>query len=215
MPTALARLTEVASAEGAVKRSSFGPVLLMGLASAGLMAVAASQTWLQAEVEGVTLRSTVDVAGSDAAPVALASALVALAGWGVILVTGARARRLAAGVCLIATFGTLVVVSTLWSGTEDVVTRVLANQGISEVLEVGHRPWYWVTAAAGLAQVVAALLALLSAPSWPTMSSRYDAPTNGPRRSGTSGATDAGEVPDLELWKALDEGHDPTAGPSL
>ena len=188
-------------------RSSFGRVVLAGLATAGLTAVAASQTWLHARAEGVSVRRGVDVSGSDAAPLALALALVALAGWGVILVSQTRARRVAAAIGLVAVLGALVVVVTLWSGTEDVVARVVTNQGVDDVLSVGHRPWYFITAAAGLAQVVALVAAFREAPSWPTMSSRYDAPG-----SSAAPAAEGGNRPDLELWKSLDEGHDPTTG---
>ena len=47
------------------------------------------------------------------------------------------------------------------------------------------------------------------APGWPEMSTRYDAPTG---RSGANEPGSADDRPrtDAELWKALDEGRDPT-----
>jgi uncharacterized membrane protein (TIGR02234 family) len=62
--------------------------------------------------------------------------------------------------------------------------------------------WKYVTA---VAFVLAALLGGITArlgATWPTMSSRYDAPAARP----------AVEAPqsDAEMWKALDEGRDPT-----
>lgn len=191
-------------------RSSFGPVLLAGLASAALTAVAASQTWLHARVEGVGRGRGVDVAGSDAAPLALALALVALAAWGVILVSQVRARRVAAAIGLVAALGAFVVAAALWPDVRDVATRVAANQGVGDVGTVSRQPWYWITAFAALCQAAVLVVAFRAAPTWPTMSSRYDAP-------GTS-ADDPGvepeSMPDLELWKAFDEGQDPTAGPT-
>jgi len=53
--------------------------------------------------------------------------------------------------------------------------------------------------------VLALLVAVRDAPAWPTMSSRYDSPTGShePREMKSS----------LDVWKALDEGADPTETP--
>lgn len=192
-------------------RSSFGVVVLLGLATAGLTAAAASQTWLRARVAGMGPGSDVDVAGSDAAPLALALALVALAGWGVILVSQVRARRLAAGIGLVAAAGVVVVVVLFWPDANEVAARVVADRSVDEVVSVARRPWYWVTAVAALSQVAVLLKALRDAPTWPSMSSRYDAPAAGAPSAAVDSSAEAGPVADLELWKALDEGQDPTA----
>ena len=56
--------------------------------------------------------------------------------------------------------------------------------------------------------VVAGALAVAWCPAWPEMGSRYDAP-------GAAGeaapAVPAEEQTNLDLWKQLDEGRDPTA----
>jgi hypothetical protein len=56
--------------------------------------------------------------------------------------------------------------------------------------------------------LVAAVIALAAfavavrrAPRWPAMGSRYDAP----------GARTAEPATEQDMWRALDEGHDPTA----
>lgn len=191
-------------------RSSFGPVVLVGVASAALTTVAASQSWFEARMDGMA--RSIAISGSDGAPLALALALVALAGWGVILVSGTRARRVAAVVGLLAVLGTLAVVVTSWSGAEDTARNVLESKTIANVLSVSHRPWYWVTAVAAVVQLAALVAAVRLAPSWPTMSSRYDAPGAGAGTDRPDPAVEGERRPDLELWKALDEGHDPTAG---
>lgn len=196
------------------ERSSFGRIVLAGLATAALTAVAASQTWLHARVEGIGRGRGVDVSGSDGAPLALALALVALAAWGVILVSQLRARRVAAVIALVATLGVLVVVAALWPDVRDVAERVAANRGVDDVTSVSRRPWYWITGLAALGQAAVLVVALRAAPTWPTMSSRYDAPGAATEGTSTVAADDAGPRPDLELWKAFDEGHDPTAGPN-
>ncbi len=44
-------------------------------------------------------------------------------------------------------------------------------------------------------------------PRWPEMGTRYDAPTG----AGAAHAHDAGPKENIDIWKALDEGRDPTA----
>lgn len=188
-------------------------ILAAGLGSAALMAVASSSTWLRARVEGLGPVQDQDIAGSEAAPLALALALVALASWGVILVSRTRARRLCAVAASLATIGVLVVVAALWSGAEDVVVRVVSDQG-ENVLGFDRRPWYWVTALAAAAQLLTLVAAYRSAPGWPTMSSRYDAPGARAEASSDDAGRAASTTPDLDLWKALDQGEDPTAGPN-
>ena len=54
-----------------------------------------------------------------------------------------------------------------------------------------------------LLTAAAFLVAVRGAGRWPEMSRRYDAPGDGVGSDGRTGATD--------LWRALDEGRDPTA----
>lgn len=197
-------------------RTSFGPVLLAGAGSAGCLALAASRTWLQASGAAASVTKTVEVSGSDAAPLGLALALVALAGWGVILVSGTRARRTAMAINAVATLGVLAVVVTFWSEDHGPALEALQAIGVPRIESISHQPWYWITAVLGLAQLAVLAFGYRDAPTWPTMSSRYDAP--GDRAAGrpNAGAADpaatAEPLADLELWKALDEGRDPTSG---
>ncbi len=189
-------------------RRRFGPVLLTGLASGALTAVAASQTWFVAEGDAAGLDVRVSVAGSDAAPLALAAALLALASWGVVLVSRTVGRRIAAAIGLLAALGVVAVVVALWSGADDAAAEALAERGAGSVEELGRRAWYAITGAAAVLQVGALAAAFRLAPTWPTMSSRYDAPTAATAPNAAS--TTAVETDELALWKALDEGRDPT-----
>ena len=78
-------------------RRTFGPVLLLGLAAGTLAAVAGSKPWVEpSSADGQTQAFARFVAvGGDSGelPVATSLALVALACWGVVLVTRARVRR--------------------------------------------------------------------------------------------------------------------------
>jgi len=180
------------------RRGLFGPLVVGGLASAALTAIAASRDWLTATGDAAGITITARVTGSDAAPLALALALVALAAWGVVLVGHTFTRRVALILGLVACVGALVVSATL--DGHEVAADALADKGAQQVASYGHVGWYWVLRAAGIVQALLFAVALPRVRRWPTMSSRYDAP-----------AARAAEPGDTDLWKALDEGHDPTA----
>ncbi len=56
---------------------------------------------------------------------------------------------------------------------------------------------------------MASLAAVRLAPQWPEMGSRYDAPTSA-AAAGAVVARPVAEQSNLDLWRSLDEGHDPT-----
>lgn len=192
-------------AEVGTGRRTFGPVLLAGLVAGALTAVAASQTWFTARGDAAGLGVRVSVSGSDAAPLALATALLALASWGVVLVSRTTGRRVGSGIGLLAALGVIAVVVALWSGADEAAADALADRGAFPSEEVGWRAWYWITGLAAAVQVVALAAAFRLAPTWPSMSSRYDAPAT----AAAAPVVDS-EVDELTLWKALDEGRDPT-----
>jgi hypothetical protein len=81
------------------------------------------------------------------------------------------------------------------------VAAVQAQGATGDALAASVTAWYWVTGLAAALTLGTLLVAVRKAPSWPAMGSRYDAPA-------TRSATPA---TDQDLWRALDEGHDPTA----
>ena len=63
--------------------------------------------------------------------------------------------------------------------------------------------WYWVTGVgARCSRLVASAWPPFAGPGWPAMGSRYDAPAARAERPAP---------PTQDLWRALDEGRDPTA----
>jgi hypothetical protein len=50
----------------------------------------------------------------------------------------------------------------------------------------------------------AAVVAVRYVPGWPEMGSRYDAPT------GAAEPSDPADMEDVDLWRAIDQGRDPT-----
>ena len=183
----------------------FGPVVLLGLASAGLATVAAGRTWATAtpvaDGGGFEGMPAATVTGADVAPLALPLGLVALAAWGAILVLRRRGRRVVSVLGLLATAGAAVTAAMLAHTAPDVARRDLGDVSA----ELSTTAWPFVTIGAALVAAVAFALAWRAAPTGPEMSSRDDAPA-GSEPDATADASDDTRG----LWKALDEGHDPT-----
>jgi len=187
------------------RRRGFAATVVAGLASAALTAVAANQTWATAEAEeGQFAFSTLTEAPQ--VPLVLTLALVVLAAWGVLLVTRGVVRRSVAVLGALASVGALVAtVAGRWT-LEDSFERDFADQGATALVSFGG--WWWVAVVAGALTAVTALLAAVNVGRWPEMGTRYDAP-------GTTGdapkETPVEEQTNIDLWKSMDEGHDPTA----
>jgi len=189
---------------GAPARATrFGPVVLAGLMTAALMAVTSAKTWVEIDLPGTARAGLSDGDLRADMPLALALSLVVLAAWGVVLVSRKRARQVVLAVALLADLGVLVCVLRAPSTLPGQIRTQLAlgHAGTSSLT-----PAYYVAMVAAIAAPVAIGQGLKYAPRWPEMSSRYDAPT-----ASSPEAVPAEELADLELWKALDDGQDPTA----
>lgn len=180
--------------------------MLAGLASAGLAAVAGHQAWATADGVGeagqLAQVATGLGAGAGEVPAAGAAALVCLAAWGALLVTRGRFRRVVAVMAALAAVGYTAAVVTGFTGAPDGVRRATADLGLTAP-DVERTGWYWAAVVAALAVLATTALAVRLVPTWPEMGSRYDAPRGAPAPTVTSG--------NIDLWKAMDEGHDPTA----
>ena len=188
-------------------RRTFGPVLLLGLAAGILAAVASSRTWVVdagGSPHSTDPLGTVTNAGEM--PLAAALSLVVLACWGVLLVTRRTVRRAVAVLGLLASAGLTASVVVGWTTLPDAVTEAIAEQtGSGDGVAVDTTAWFWAAAVGAFASLVATALAARWVPLWPEMGSRYDAP-------GTADPTPEPEdASSLDLWKAMDEGRDPTA----
>jgi uncharacterized membrane protein (TIGR02234 family) len=187
------------------RRRTFGPVVLLGLVAGGLVAVAGDKP--AADASGRAARAAAGglVTYDAHMPLVTALGLVVLACWGVVLVTRGRVRRAVAALGVLAGLGALVAVVAAWSAVPDQLRDDLAEVGVSDA-GIGHTLWYFVAAVGALLSVAATVLAVLWAPDWPEMGTRYDAPGAAP-----APAVEPEEQTSLDLWKALDEGRDPTA----
>jgi hypothetical protein len=178
-------------------------VVLVGIAASGAAALAGHRPVMQVQEARLEQLGAGAIAQGEhikELPLAGAFALVMLACWGVVLVTGGVVRRLVAALAAAAAAGLLLTLII-----EGLVKRDEA------VLELGapieHTGWFWLAMVASVVALAAALAAVLWAPGWPEMGSRYDAPTT---HDATPSDAPAEERTSLDLWKSMDEGDDPT-----
>jgi len=187
-------------------RRSFGAVVAAGLVFAGLAAVASRQPWAHGSAPGGfgELSATVE---AGKVPAASALSLVVLACWGVLLVTRGRVRRVVAVLALLASLGLAVAVVVAFSTAPDHVRDAYHELGVAHP-DTGLSGWYWVAAVATVGTVLTTAAAVRLVPGWPEMGRRYDAPADA---APTPGEQPPEEQENLDLWKAMDEGRDPTA----
>jgi uncharacterized membrane protein (TIGR02234 family) len=190
---------------------SFAPTVLLGVAAAALTAVSASQDWAKSSGSAAGVDVSAAVKGSASAPLAIALALVALAAWGVVLVLRGRVRRAVAVVGAAASAGVLAAALSVYtSAQDDAVRAVVARGGTGDAFSSSLTAWYYVSLVAAVVTLAGFVVAVVAAPGWPAMGSRYDAPAT--RSGDQAGATAAeGPVAEQDMWKALDDGRDPTA----
>jgi len=186
-------------------RTTFGPTILAGLGGAALALAGAAQPWAEATTRTPALR-TVTADGTDVAALVLPLALVSLAAWGTVLVLRARGRRLVSLLGLLASLGAAATVAATVGSATDTATRLL---GDVPATSTSTTAWPYLAGVGALVSAVAFVGALAKAPTWPEMSARYDAPAPGSSTSHAERPSE--ELTDAELWKALDEGRDPTA----
>lgn len=184
-------------------RRTFVPALAAGAGGGVLAAVSANNTWVTTDA-GAThpMLSTSEAATS---PLAGALAMSVLACWGVLMVTRGRFRRVLSWLgLLVAVAYVVAVVWGRWTVADAVRGDLERTLGAGAV-SLTHTLWWWWALLAGVLVVLASGAAARFVGEWPEMGSRYDAP--GER----SDARDARPDNNLDMWKALDEGRDPTA----
>jgi len=184
------------------RRRTFGPVVLLGLAGATLAAVGGNQQAVTGAASSPRLTLTFD----GSMPLVTALALVALASWGVLLVTRGRVRRVMAVLGTLAAGGALVAAVVAYPQVSDDLRDQLDQLGIDGA-DIGPTAWYWAALVGTVPALAAGVLATLWCRAWPEMGRKYDAPT----APVTTSEAPPEEQSSLDLWKAMDEGRDPTA----
>jgi uncharacterized membrane protein (TIGR02234 family) len=192
-------------------RRTFGPVVLLGLAGAGLAAVAASKAWVAGSSSAAVTSGAMSFGAGDhgESPLALALALVLLATWGVVLVTRGRFRLVVAVLGAAAALGFAVTTAAApWQLRDSLERAILEATGAPE-RDISVTAWWWAAVVASVLACVASAACVRWVRHWPEMGAKYDNP------AGSGVAEDAGDAPvpteNIDIWKALDEGRDPTA----
>jgi uncharacterized membrane protein (TIGR02234 family) len=189
-------------------RRTFGPVVLAGIAGAGVVAFTGTRGWA---TPGDPPRGTASVLLDNSAghvPLAGALGLVALACWGVVMVTRRRARRIVAALGAVVGAG-LVATAVAGRGSAlDSARGAYSGLGVDRTT-ADLSVWWWLALAGSLVALAAAVAAVRLCPAWPEMGSKYDAPVTAPRRDIRTDP-ESGQPNELDLWRAIDEGRDPT-----
>lgn len=181
-------------------RRWFAPTAVLGVVATGLAALAGGRAW--AAPDGSPGTTVMDGSGGHV-PLAAALALAALACWGVLLVTRGVLRR---AVTWLGAVAAVALVATTVVGRASALTSAR-----SSTVDLGLTPsgahttaWWYVALVAAVAALLAAFWAVRHGRGWPEMGSRYDAPGAEAARS------DPAQLEDIDLWRAIDQGRDPT-----
>lgn len=183
-------------------RTRLVPTLLAGLVGSGLTAISAGRA-LAAPDSNAPAVQTVAAATAATLPLAQSLALVTLACWGVVLVSRGVVRRLVSGVGLLAAIGTLVSILLGSRSVPAAVAEQLVVVGDQSPVQLTW--WFYLATVGAVVGVLATALAVRSVPTWPEMGRRYDAPG-----SAQPTTIDPSEASHTDLWRAMDEGRDPT-----
>ena len=187
-------------------RRLYGPVVLGTLAVGGLAFLAASRPWARVKLSTEGLPpDTVKVTGSDAYPLVTALALVVITASLAVLASSGRIR-VAVGVLTALVSAAAIGILLLDGGSLDSSFRsaVKASPAFTsgDVDPVSASAWKYVAVAAFVLAAVLGVVTARFARTWPAMSSRYDAPSARPKVAAIESESD--------MWKALDDGRDPT-----
>lgn len=188
-------------------RRLYAPVVLATLAIGGLAFFATGRTWASVEVASDGLPSdSVSVTGTDAYPLASALALVVVTSALAILAASPRIRRGVGVLVVLVSIGALVTLLDGRGGLDDALRSAVRDSpaftGGDPLADVSHTPWQLVALVAFVGSALLGALTARLGHRWPTMSSRYE------RSAGRPAAPS--EASDADLWKAMDDGHDPT-----
>lgn len=197
--------------------------LLALLIGGGLALVASAQPWWRTVGQGSALDQGLSVAFSGTeATGGLSQALgaVVLAGTLLILALRARGRRVVGVLLLIGAAGVVVVGLVRSRPTPEAVRAQVREVSLTDQFALTSTPWPWVYAIAGVLIATGALSVVVNAARWQESAARFERPADvavtphstevGTDEDATRPASiDSVEDP-ARVWRALDEGEDPT-----
>ncbi len=188
-------------------RRTYGPVVLATLAVGGALVLAAGRPWATTTVRGSGVPDdALDVTGNQAVPLVAALGVVIATAALAVLATRGRWRQGIGVFVVLLGLGAAYLAATAAGATADAVEQAVEASpsftGGNDPDATSMTPWRWVTAAVGLLAAALGGSIVRLAPSWPVMGGRYDAPNASPASADPDDPAD--------LWKALDDGRDPT-----
>ncbi|MEO6470463.1 MAG: Trp biosynthesis-associated membrane protein [Aeromicrobium sp.] len=188
-------------------RRLYGPSVLAALAAGGIAFFASSRSWAHASVTADGVPSApIDVSGADAVALIPALALVIVTAALAVLAASIRVRRAVGILITVVAAIAIVAIARAGGSIDDAVTAAIHDSpafiGTNTPGSVGHSVWRWVALSAFLASALVGLVITRFGALWPTMGRKYDAP-----KAHTSTFDPETEA---DIWKALDDGRDPT-----
>lgn len=184
-------------------RRLYGPVVLATLAAGGAVVLTSGRPWARTTVGGAGVPDdALGVTGTQAVPLVAALGVVVVTAALGVLATRGLGRRIVGGLVITLGLGIVLLVATaaepLASAVDDAVAASPSFTGANEPGAVERTAWRWVTLLCGVAVTALGVVVVRFASTWPGLSGRYEAPR------GTREDTDD------DIWKALDDGRDPT-----
>lgn len=181
--------------------SSPAMVMLLSIAAAALTFGTTLPTWVRASLETTMGATTIDVAGSDAAPAVSSLALVVLAASIAVRIAGPKIRWV---ICCIMAFA--------GAGMAASIVQVATNPQAATLTEVGKATgqtgaggsfaltfWPWVALFFAVVIVLNSIVTAMASRHWPTRR-KYE-------RSNTLVHEDMDEI---DTWDSFTAGEDPT-----
>jgi uncharacterized membrane protein (TIGR02234 family) len=188
-------------------RAGYALTILVGLAASGVCAVAVAQPWARATatVPGLPpIEASVD--GADVAPIAAALAVVCLAAFGAVIATRGWVRR-ALGILIVGCAAVVVFVAVAPGSTTGLLEDALSAKGwTGGDYDRSVTAWRVVAGVGGVLTIAAGAIVARFGAEWATMGARYDSPAEAQSARPTADE----DLSDAAMWRALDDGGDPT-----
>ncbi|GAA3529262.1 hypothetical protein AFL01nite_01430 [Aeromicrobium flavum] len=182
-----------------VERNLLGPSVLLLLALGGGTLLAVRAAWASATASTAGLPEVdLSVTGADVVPGAVGLAVLVMAAAAGVLAAGPMLRRVIGVLVALAGVAGAVLTSRTGSAMETARQRALDEAAVSGTVVDWDGTTAQALAVAGFVLVagVGVLIAWLG-PRWATMGRKYEAPA-------------VREADSSDLWKAMDDGVDPT-----
>lgn len=191
----------------------YAPTLIAGLAGAVAVTVGSARPWVSATAAQAGLPSvSVSLAGADVVPLVGALGVVLLAAFGAVVATRGWVRR-AIGVVIVVCATTVVALTVRPGGVTGALESELSDHGwTGGPYDQATEAWRWLVLVGAVVCLAAGLAVAAWGARWATMGARYDRPVAPTAATGPDeAATPADDSwSEQDLWKAIDQGKDPT-----